>query len=103
MLNLPEAYNNSGEFILRRQLRGLVPLTIKQCLDAAPIGTDGELGIDGYEVKQLTIVAAVELVAQQATNHIYFLEDGTGRIEARVWIDPSTTSIAGHVAQGALP
>jgi len=74
----------------RSTAQALTPLTIKQCVEATQAHNDAELCIDGTEIGQLTVVAIVVSVARQATNRVYFIDDGTSRIEARVWIDPST-------------
>ncbi|KLO09683.1 nucleic acid-binding protein [Schizopora paradoxa] len=74
----------------RSNAQALTPLTIKQCLEATQAHSDAELCIDGTEVGQLTIVAQVLTIARQVTNRVYFLDDATGRIEARSFIDPSS-------------
>lgn len=35
------------------------------------------------------MVAQVISIQKQATNIVYNLDDGTGRLEARHWVDPS--------------
>ena len=74
----------------RSDVQALTPLTIKQCLEATQAHSDAELCIDGIEVGQLTVVAQVLTIARQVTNRVYFLDDATGRIEARSFIDPSS-------------
>ncbi|KAL5489743.1 SSB2 [Sanghuangporus weigelae] len=69
--------------------QSLRPVTIKQVLKAEQAHSDAELYIDGAEVTQVTVVAQVVSTAPQTTNKIYVLEDGTGRVEARVWTDTS--------------
>ena len=39
---------------------------------------------------QLTLVAQVISYQAQPTNGVYWLDDGTGRIEARHWMDTSS-------------
>ena len=39
---------------------------------------------------QLTIVAQIVSITVQTTNSVFFLDDGTGRIEARLWVDSSS-------------
>ena len=34
---------------------------------------------------QVTVVAQVVNISSQTTNTMYYLDDGTGRLEARVW------------------
>jgi replication factor A2 len=41
---------------------------------------------------QVTVVAQVTQVQQQATNCVYQLDDGSGRIEARQWMNADTDS-----------
>jgi replication factor A2 len=38
---------------------------------------------------QVTVVGHVVSIQSQATNNLYWIDDGTGRIEARHWIDSS--------------
>ncbi|EJD02488.1 replication protein A, subunit RPA32 [Fomitiporia mediterranea MF3/22] len=73
----------------RAASQSLRPVTIKQVLKADQAHSDAELYIDRTEVAQITVVAQVILVANQATNNVYHIDDGTGRIEARVWTDGS--------------
>jgi len=68
----------------------LRPLTIKQALSASQSHADAELFIDDVEVGQLTVVAHVTSIQVQTMNSVYILEDGTGRIEARLWVDSSS-------------
>ena len=37
----------------------------------------------------MTLVAQIITINQQATNVVYLLDDGTGRIEARHWLVPN--------------
>lgn len=65
----------------------LRPTTIKQLLDASQPHPDAEFKIDGTEITQVTFVGQVRNVSQQATNFTYKLDDGTGTIEVKQWID----------------
>src|SRR5690242_10964131 len=38
--------------------------------------------------KQVTLVGQVRNISQQTTNITYRLDDGTGVVEVKVWIDP---------------
>jgi replication factor A2 len=75
-------------------------VTIKQILDAHQAHPDAEFRIDGVEASQvnipsgtcayllqLTFVAAVRAAAMQSTNVTYRMEDGTGMIDVKQWID----------------
>jgi len=51
--------------------------------------------INRFRVNQVTAVAHVLSVQMNPTNNVYELGDGTGRIEARHWVDASTESEEG--------
>ncbi|KAI0478944.1 replication protein A, subunit RPA32 [Xylariaceae sp. FL0804] len=67
----------------------LRPVTIKQLIEAEPIvsSTDNSFRIDALEVKQVTLVGMVRSILQQTTNVTYRLDDGTGVIEVKQWLD----------------
>ncbi|OAX41970.1 replication protein A, subunit RPA32 [Rhizopogon vinicolor AM-OR11-026] len=67
----------------------LRPLTAFQLLNATQAHSDAEWMLDDTELGQVTIVGHVVSIQSQATNNLYWLDDGTGRIEARHWIDSS--------------
>ncbi|KAH7889370.1 hypothetical protein F5I97DRAFT_1843780 [Phlebopus sp. FC_14] len=67
----------------------LRPLTIHQLLEASQPHTDADWIVDDHEIGQVTVVAYISSVQTQATNSQYLLDDGSGRIEARRWIDSS--------------
>jgi replication factor A2 len=62
-------------------------VTIKQILDADVPFQDAEFKIDGTEVAQVTFVGMVRNVSPQTTNVTFRLDDGTGVIEVKHWID----------------
>jgi replication factor A2 len=66
----------------------LRPVTIKQLLDAHLPTPDSEVvHIDNSEVSQVTIVGQVRNISAQTTNITYRLDDGTGTIDVKVWVD----------------
>lgn len=67
----------------------LRPLTVLQLLNATQAHSDAEWMLDDTELGQVTVVGHVVSIQSQATNNLYWLDDGTGRIEARHWIDSS--------------
>jgi len=73
----------------RKPSHSLRPVTIRQIHDAVQLHTDNEFSFDGVEPTQVVIVAMVISFTIQATNHVYIVHDGTGRIEARQWVDHS--------------
>ncbi|KAK5689052.1 Replication factor A protein 2 [Elasticomyces elasticus] len=77
----PNAKRSYGKDTLR-------PVTIKQLLDAHHPHPDAEyFMIDGSEATQVTFVGQVRNISTQTTNVTYKLDDGTGIIEVKVWID----------------
>lgn len=65
----------------------LIPATIKQLFGATQDAPDDSFMIDGKEVAQVKVVGCVVEMAVQSTNISYQLEDGTGRIEVKQWIN----------------
>lgn len=66
----------------------LRPVTIKQIIDAEPAyAGDASFRIDGLDVKQVTIVGMVRSISPQTTNITYKIDDGTGVIEVKQWLD----------------
>ena len=66
----------------------LRPVTIKQLLDAHHPNPDADyFMIDDNETTQVTFVGQVRNISTQTTNVTYKIDDGTGIIEVKVWID----------------
>ncbi|KAI9864497.1 MAG: replication factor A protein 2, partial [Pleopsidium flavum] len=70
----------------------LRPVTIKQVLDAQQPHPDGEFKIDGIEITQITFIGQIRNISTQTTNITYKLDDGTGTIEVKQWIDSDATT-----------
>ncbi|KAK3072906.1 Replication factor A protein 2 [Teratosphaeriaceae sp. CCFEE 6253] len=71
----------------------LRPVTIKQLTDAHHPHPDAEYFlIDGAECTQVTFVGQIRNISTQTTNVTYKLDDGTGIIEVKVWIDAEVGS-----------
>ncbi|KAF8421214.1 replication factor A2 [Tirmania nivea] len=67
----------------------LRPVTIKQLLEAQPAPhKEGEWKIDDHDLHHITICGQIRNIAEQATSLTYRLDDGTGVIEAKQWVDP---------------
>ncbi|USP74333.1 uncharacterized protein yc1106_01607 [Curvularia clavata] len=67
----------------------LRPVTIKQILDAqGEAGSNDNFKIDGTVISQLTLVGQIRNISNQTTNTTYRLDDGTGSIEVKQWVDP---------------
>ncbi|ORY13497.1 hypothetical protein BCR34DRAFT_264347 [Clohesyomyces aquaticus] len=69
----------------------LRPVTIKQILDAQQ-PTDEIFKIDGTPITQLTFVGQIRNISTQTTNITYKLDDGTGSIEVKLWVDSDNMS-----------
>ncbi|KAI1168309.1 replication protein A, subunit RPA32 [Nemania serpens] len=75
----------------------LRPVTIKQIIDAEPAyAGDAAFRIDGLDVKQVTIVGMVRAINPQTTNITYKIDDGTGVIEVKQWLDADKSADAAH-------
>lgn len=64
----------------------LRPITIKQALQAEH--PDADPVLDGAPLGQVTLVGRIRNVTTQSTHHMYNLDDGTGAIDVKQWIDP---------------
>ncbi|KAL8951694.1 MAG: hypothetical protein Q9222_002340 [Ikaeria aurantiellina] len=65
----------------------LRPCTIKQIVDASQPHPDADFKIDDVEVQQITFVGQIRNISTQTTNITYKLDDGTGTVEVKQWID----------------
>ncbi|OAL37595.1 hypothetical protein AYO20_03102 [Fonsecaea nubica] len=63
------------------------PMTIKQILDAEQPHPDADFRSDGEPFSQVTFVGQIRSISTQPTNITYKIDDGTGLIEAKQWID----------------
>ena len=65
-----------------------MPVTVKQLLEATQAHPDAKFKIDDVEVGLITFVGVVRNVSVQSTNATYRIEDGSGIIDVKHWIDP---------------
>ncbi|KAJ2482479.1 Replication factor A protein 2 [Coemansia sp. RSA 2131] len=65
----------------------LRPVTIKQLVEVPITTGDMPVHIDGEEIKQVKFVGIVRNIVQQSVNVTYSVEDGTGKIDVRMWIN----------------
>ncbi|CAD6504761.1 BgTH12-00264 [Blumeria graminis f. sp. triticale] len=65
----------------------LRPVTVKQIIEAQQPHPDSDFKVDGIEVTQITFVGQIQAVSSQATNTTFKVDDGTGLIEVKQWID----------------
>ena len=64
------------------------PVTIKQLTSAEHQPAMDKVVIDNAEVSQVTFVGQIRAVVPHPTNLMYRIEDGTGTVEVKQWIDP---------------
>ncbi|KAK2592825.1 Replication factor A protein 2 [Conoideocrella luteorostrata] len=69
------------------QDESLRPVTIKQILEAEEAYAGADFKIDNAPVTQITFVGQVRSVNPQPTNITLKIDDGTGQIEVKKWID----------------
>ncbi|KAL6881130.1 replication protein A, subunit RPA32 [Trichoderma novae-zelandiae] len=69
------------------QDESLRPLTIKQILDAEEPYSGAEFKVDGAPITQITFVGQVRSINPQQTNLTIKVDDGTGQIDVKKWID----------------
>ncbi|KZT01754.1 replication protein A subunit RPA32 [Laetiporus sulphureus 93-53] len=65
----------------------LRPVLIRQLLMATQPQSEGPWMINDHEVGQVSVVGCVVSIKRQAMTCIYWLDDGTERIEAWHWLD----------------
>jgi replication factor A2 len=69
----------------------LVPVTIKMLIEASK---NNKILLDGREPYQVKLVAAITSVTKGSTSYNYVIEDGTGGIEVKEWVDESNVTIS---------
>ncbi|KAL8873994.1 MAG: hypothetical protein Q9174_000619 [Haloplaca sp. 1 TL-2023] len=77
---------------LREDKETLRPCTIKQVQDASQPHPDADFKIDDVEVQQLTFIGQIRNISTQTTNITYKLDDGTGTVEVKQWIDAEASN-----------
>ncbi|OJJ88258.1 putative replication factor-a protein [Aspergillus glaucus CBS 516.65] len=81
----------------------LRPITIKQALDASQPYPEANYQIDGADASSITFVGQVRNISTQTTNVTYKIDDGTGEIEVKQWIDTSTAQDTMETDDGKGP
>jgi replication factor A2 len=73
---------------VQRDEQSLVAVTIKQILTAEH--RDSKFKIDGKDVSQVTLVGVILTAEQQPTNITYLVDDGSGKVNVRMYVDMET-------------
>ncbi|KAJ7219343.1 replication protein A subunit RPA32 [Mycena pura] len=77
----PSGFQKSGASLSMRAV------TIAQVRKATQLHADAEWKLDDKPVGQINLVAEVHEHTAYATNRTFLLDDGTGRITAKFWMD----------------
>eukprot|EP00961_Rhodomonas_salina_P217678 2941901-Rhodomonas_salina.3 len=97
-----QQYGSSGSASKsKRGDKGIHPVTIKQLLNATQEAQDDAYMVDGRECTQVTVVGLITNVQEQSTCITYDLEDNTGQIQARMWLE--TVSFLPLLLASTLP
>jgi len=81
--------------------RKLSQVTIKQILTAPPPQPDEPLYIDGQEISQLQMVAQIQSIDCQSSHTSYRINDLTGSLDAKQWVNDNQTMDTSSLGQGA--
>lgn len=70
----------------------LTPVTIKQINESVQIVPDGDFKIHNLELSLISFIGVVRKVENNALSIILTIEDGTGSVEVKKWIDETVTT-----------
>ncbi|KAL9330941.1 hypothetical protein ACSQ67_000551 [Phaseolus vulgaris] len=71
-----------------RETQGLVPVTVKQISEASQTGDEkSNFVINGVDLNNVTLVGMVFEKVERNTDVNFVLDDGTGRIKCRRWVN----------------
>ncbi|ORY06321.1 replication protein A, subunit RPA32 [Basidiobolus meristosporus CBS 931.73] len=73
--------------------QNLTPVSIKQLLEATQIHADAPFKVDEHELSQITFIGIIRRQSEQSTNVSYIVEDGTGSIDVRTWLENDDNEI----------
>lgn len=65
-------------------------MTVKQIADASSPYPEAPYQIDGADVANVLFVGQVRNISSQSTNITYKIDDGTGEVEVKKWVDTAT-------------
>jgi len=84
-----------------------IPATIRMVLSSVPSdpseGGTGSLQLDdGRKISRVRIVGAIRSYEDMSTNCLYSIEDGTGLVEVKQWLDDSACSAVSELRAQTL-
>ena len=96
-------FTNENGGSQRQNVRSsLTPVTIKQINDATQPVTDGEFKIHNVELNMVSFMGVVRKVDSHTSAVTITIEDGSGSIEVRKWIDDTVSTPAAENIQNAV-
>lgn len=78
----------------------MLPVTVKQLLNARAHPGEDTFKIDGLEPSKLCIVAQVLKTDVQATCIVLDVADSTGMIQVRLWVDTNAADDYSNMKKG---
>ncbi|KAL2318283.1 hypothetical protein Fmac_032159 [Flemingia macrophylla] len=89
MSSQPSQLNDSSPAPSKsRDSQGLIPVTVKQISEASQSGDEkSNFVIDGVDLNNVTLVGMVYEKVERNTDVNFILDDGTGRIKCRRWVN----------------
>ncbi|CAN6245210.1 unnamed protein product [Urochloa humidicola] len=86
---VPES--SGGSFSKGRNAQTLLPLTVKQIMDAAQASDDkSNFAVNGVEVSTVRLVGRMLGKVERVTDVQFILDDGTGKIDVNRWENESS-------------
>ncbi|KAJ7709828.1 hypothetical protein B0H17DRAFT_1155687 [Mycena rosella] len=67
--------------------QSLRPVTIAQIRKSSQLHSDADWMVDGHPIGQITVVAELYEQKVYTTNRTFYIDDGTGRTDAKMWMD----------------
>lgn len=89
---LEKYFENLSLWTTMSERDSLRPVTVKQLFKAEPMG-EAEFKVDGVQLDLCTLVGQVRKVCWLATNVSYEIDDGSGVIAVKRWIDPEKEDV----------
>ncbi|KAL6633933.1 hypothetical protein ACP70R_026604 [Stipagrostis hirtigluma subsp. patula] len=87
----PESSGGGGGLSKGRNAQTLLPLTVKQIMDAAQASDDrSNFAVNGVEVSTVRLVGRMLNRVDRVTDVAFTLDDGTGRIDVNRWENESS-------------
>ncbi|TPX33905.1 hypothetical protein SmJEL517_g03291 [Synchytrium microbalum] len=82
--------------------QSLRPVSIKQFHEAKQVVPDGPYKLDGAEITNISMVGKIININEQSTTITYTIDDGTGQVIARKWLDDADNTDANAQKRGQV-